>query len=451
MFPALAVTALLAASQPTASIPQEDVVLALRRARIAREVGDPAAEKKILDDLLAAHPEDLTCLAAALERSRRDGLDSEPTRALRARVLTVLSQPGRVVPYPLLADIAADEQASNDELSRIAEILEAQPGEAGERVERLRLRIAVLDRLERRDERLAETERLAGLDPDPVVLWNLLVEYRTAERWEDVLRTLERLQSAGPFLDGSWMRLEALAALGRLDELEKETAALIEKMPRTGPPGASGVKLEHPLEVQAFFPTIFRLVDAGRTDAAAKLATRLEQLSGGLESIERLRVMLFAPPEERTAFLEKAAASSLASADGERVRYDADRRLIEKDFATASALYKRALELDTAQLSRDPYFWFNYGLASVETQAWADADTAMTKAIALDPKMSRALAHRARARVMLERIPEGIADAEAALALDPKSKHACYAMYLAYHTLGETAKAEEWLARFKNP
>jgi Tfp pilus assembly protein PilF len=50
---------------------------------------------------------------------------------------------------------------------------------------------------------------------------------------------------------------------------------------------------------------------------------------------------------------------------------------------------------------------------------------------------------------MLDRIPEGIADAQAALAIDPKSKHACYAMYLAYQKLGETTKAAEWLARFK--
>lgn len=52
---------------------------------------------------------------------------------------------------------------------------------------------------------------------------------------------------------------------------------------------------------------------------------------------------------------------------------------------------------------------------------------------------------------MLGRATEGIADAEAALAIDPKLKQACYAMYLAYQKFGNKEKAEEWLARSKAP
>ena len=52
---------------------------------------------------------------------------------------------------------------------------------------------------------------------------------------------------------------------------------------------------------------------------------------------------------------------------------------------------------------------------------------------------------------MQGRIAEGMADAEAALAIDPKLKQACHAMYLAYQKLGVKDKADEWLARFKAP
>jgi hypothetical protein len=294
-------------------------------------------------------------------------------------------------------------------------------------------------------------KRLSTLDPDPSILWTLLAEYRRTERWEDLLRTLDRTKTDEGW-GGGWARLEALAALGRLDQLEKEAADLVDRMPKTGPPGANpDVERAQPNAVQGFFPTIFRLVDEGRQEAAAKLAAKLETVSGGEESIVRLRVMLFGTAAERQAFLDEEASSSLASVDASKVRADADQRLLAKDFATAHDLYRRALELDAEGLGSDVFFWFNYGLSCVETAAWPAAEEAMTRAIALDPKMSRALAHRARARVMLKRIDEGISDARAALAIDPKSKHACYAMYLAYQTLGETTKAAEWLARFKTP
>ena len=64
---------------------------------------------------------------------------------------------------------------------------------------------------------------------------------------------------------------------------------------------------------------------------------------------------------------------------------------------------------------------------------------------------ARAYAHRARARIMMGRMAEGIADAEAALAMDPKLKQACYAMYLAYEKFGNKEKAAEWFARSKSP
>jgi tetratricopeptide (TPR) repeat protein len=452
--------ALLAAAEPAlspapspapVSIPAEDIVLALRKARIARDVSDAATEGKLLDEILAAHPDDVTCLAAAIEQRTRTDSGGDTVRALRTRLLEALAKPGGIVPYPFLVDIAIDPKSSDEELARIAEILRTQPGEAQERVARLKLRIDVLERLHRDEERLAEIERLSTLDSDPSILWTLLAEYHRMERWEDLLRTLDRTRQEGTPWAGGWTRLEALAALGRLDDLEKEASALIDRMPKTGPPQLNpNVELAAPNAVLGFFPTIFRLVDEGRTEAAAKLAAKLEAASPGNEAIARLRVLLFGTAEERQAFLGKQASASLASADAGKVRADADQRLLAKDFTTAHDLYRRAHELD-ASLDGDVFFWFNYGLSCIETASWAEAEDAMTRAMGLDPKMSRALAHRARARVMLGKIPEGIADAQAALAIDPKSKHACYAMYLAYQTLGETTKAAEWLARFKTP
>jgi tetratricopeptide (TPR) repeat protein len=161
--------------------------------------------------------------------------------------------------------------------------------------------------------------------------------------------------------------------------------------------------------------------------------------------------MLFGSPDDRIAFLQATAGASVASNDPEKIRTDAYQRLLAKDFGTAHDLYRRLLELDPAASSFDSGDWFNYGLAAIETAAWAEAETAMTHALESGASKPRAYAHRARARIMLGRIAEGMADAEAALAIDPKLKQACFAMYLAYEKLGVHEKAKEWLARSNAP
>jgi len=200
-----------------------------------------------------------------------------------------------------------------------------------------------------------------------------------------------------------------------------------------------------------FFPYVFVLLDNGRREPAETLATAIEAASPAQVDVKRLRVMLFGSTEDRVAFLSSAAGSTIASEDPDKIRTEAQQRLLARDYATAHQLYKRLEDLGPTVAPMDASDWFNAGLAAIETESWSDAESAMTHAVDGGPSKPRALAHRARARIMLGRTSDGIADAEAALAIDPKSKHACYAMYLAYQMRGDTANADKWLARSKAP
>jgi hypothetical protein len=427
------------------ALPDEAIVLALRRARILGQVGDRDGQRTQLDAMVEAHPDDPTALAAGLAFHREVDGDSDATRTLRARLVEALARPGPLKPLPLLQDVAKDKKASDDELARVVGVLVAHPGTGADRVARLRLRVAVLDRLGRRAEMLTALDELATLDADPFVALRLLDAYRDAGRWDDVLRVTARVDAAPTGFETSWRRLEAFGALSRFDELSRDADALIARLRKPTETGAA-----EPLDsyvVIRFFPFVFVLLDAGRREPAERLAAELEAASPGDDGVRRLRTMLFGTPDDRIAFLASTAGASMASADPDKIRAEAYQRLLARDYGTAHDLYKRLLELDPAVSELDGGDWFNYGLASIETSAWADAETAMTRALDAGASKPRAYAHRARAKIMLGRTNEGIADAEAALAIDPKLKQACYAMYLAYEKFGNREKAAEWFAR----
>jgi len=455
------------AGPPTVRIPDEAIVLGLRRARIAAEAGDRNRATSLLDELVAAHPQDATALVAALGLHRSLDPSSEATRSLRTKLLEVLTQLEAAPPYPLLREIARDEHATDEELGQVVSAINALPGEGADRVARIRLKVEILDRLRRQVDLLPALEELAGLDPDPFVAVRLLGAYREAGRWDDVLRATAHLDAASPVVETSWWRIEALGALQRFDEMQREADALIDRLssqssPKSNlAPGAPTITSAGPGKsptaippylAERFFPAVFQLVDAGRREPAERLVAKLEAASDDDSGVKRIHVMLFGSPGDRAQYLAASAAASVASADPDKIRAEAYQRLIAKDYATARDLYRRILELPAGAASFDTGDWFNLGLASIETSAWGEAETAMTHVIAVSgASQARAYAHRARARIMQDRTADGMSDAEAALALDPKLKQACYAMYLGYEKLGAKEKAAEWLARSKAP
>jgi tetratricopeptide (TPR) repeat protein len=465
--PAPAVAPAVAPATAPDTLPDEAIVLGLRRARLAEIVGDNDLERKVLDELVASYPADPTALTGALEFYRRTAPGSETTRSLESRLVAALSAPDQVFPIPLIADIARDPSSSPEELERLAAILSRQPSRGADHVDRLRLRVAILDRLGRADDVVAALVELSKADQDPTVVMELRALYAKAGKWEDVLRTVDRLPTEPGWIDPGWYRLEAYGALGRFDDLEKEADALLGRLtsskvavttPTKGlagivadPATGAGARRVDARVAAAFFPVLFQLLDAGHREPAEHLLGRLDEQTGHAESVHRMRVMLFGTAAERTAYLEASAKATLGSGDESKIRAEADKRLLEKDYRTAYDLFRHLVLANSNAFSSDVSGWFNYGLSAAETEHWDEVDTAMTRVLALDPKMSRAFAQRARARIMQKQFAEGISDAQAALAIDPASRQAFYAMYLAYQTQGDTEKAQVWLRRFKAP
>ena len=424
-------------------IPQETVVYDLRRARIAGDVGDRASQQRILDELVTKHPEEPVVLLAAMLFHRDVAQDADGASTLRLKLLDAIANPGALAPVSLLRDIARDPKSSPQDLARLVDVLASRPGTGSDGVARLRLRVALLDRLGRNDELLVALEDLTVVDGDPGLVNRLLGAYRDAGRWNDVLRATGRIQGGDTGFEVGWWRLEALSALGRSDELLRDAGALIARFRQSG--------VLEPYMAERFFPFVFLLIDSGHRDAAEKLTTMLAEAGPELDNVRKLRAMLFGTPESRMAYLDAAASASLASEDPNKIRAEAYSRLLAKEFGVAHDLYRRLTAIPEAAAALETADWFNYGLASIETEAWADADAAMTKVLERDARNVRALGHRARSRIMQDKMTEGIADAEAALAIDPKAKQASYAMYLAMQKIGNNEKAAAWLARFKAP
>lgn len=448
-------------------LPAEPIVLALREARIARISGDRVTERKILNRLIGTYPNDPAAIAGALQLRREDAPDSDATHALRSRLMEILARPGRVVPLNLLREMAGDLRSTPEELARLVDVLRAEPADAPDRPGRLRLLAALLERLGRKDEMIATLEQLVTVDADPRLTWRLLDAYRNQERWKDVLRLASTIERKGTAIPLAWYRMDALGALGRVDDLLAEAKAQIVRLSSSdaqdifalqgsplpflkgAPPskGSAGAVALDPRAAQAFYPTVFHLIDAGRRDAAKELMNRLFEATGGDPGVRRMRTMLFGTLDDRIALLNAEEMKTLASGDVGAIRDEADKRLVAKDYRAAYDLLERVARGSPKGFGDDVAGWFNFGLAAVQTAHWKEAEDAMSHVLALEPTMSRALAQRARARIMQKRVDEGVADAKAALALEPDSKQAAYAMYLAFQMRGETAEAQKWLKR----
>jgi tetratricopeptide (TPR) repeat protein len=68
--------------------------------------------------------------------------------------------------------------------------------------------------------------------------------------------------------------------------------------------------------------------------------------------------------------------------------------------------------------------------------------------VTLNPRFVKGLVQRAQARLRLERIDEAVADAEAALRLEPNTKAAYLILYHCEMARGNEKRAREMLTRY---
>ncbi len=413
-------------------LPSEEVALKLREARIAGMEGRIEEQRRRLEEIARQHPDDSSALLALLDLATSLPAGSAEAAKARDALRQLLFEPGRDAPLSVLEGFAHGALASVEDLSRLASILAAGSAEKADAPARLFLLGLIQERLGRFEDARATMGSLLERTGDPELRLKCIHLDVELERWEDALGLLEtQRRIVGP----EKMRLTAIlvyAALGRLQELDREVAAL----------GSEELLVGHnmlPLLLQVGFV----LHDGGRTDRARGWFNRLAERFPGEPSISEILAGLYgsegAPPggagkdggrAERSAFDILNEGTALLAAGEVHAAYD---------------VLERAVDL----LGDNDVAWFNLGLAAADLQRWERAEEAFDRCVLLNPRFVRGLVQRAQSRLRLGRVAEAAADAERALELDRRCKDAVLILYHCAKARGDEKEATALMRRWE--
>jgi tetratricopeptide (TPR) repeat protein len=433
---ALAVTLLLTApaqgSEPDSALPPEEVVLQLRAARIAGERGLVEEQRRLLDEIARAHPREPAALLALMEfySSLPDG-SAEAAKA-RSALRDLLLTPRRDAPLALLQRFALDHRTTKEDLELLAELLAVRTERREDEPGAFLLLSGIQESLDRREEARSTLGALLRQRGDPEVRQRCIHLDILLERWDEALR-LVRIQRG--VLGEKVLRLAAVqiyAALGMVKELRTEVTAFMSER----------VLLTHH-HLPRMISAGFALYDDGHTKEAAEWFGFLSSRFADDPDLASIQAGLFHRPGQ-----PGARAAGADPANDQRLPVDLMNEgtalLAAGDPHGAYPILKRAASI----LGENDLAWFNLGLAASELQRWREAEAAFHRAVTLSPRFVKGLVQRAQARLRLQRIDEAVADAEAALRLEPDTKAAYLVLYHCEMARGNEKRAREILTRY---
>ena len=413
-------------------LPPEEVLLGLRQARAHELAGRVVEQRAVLEALVKNHPEDTKALFELFDFYSRNH-DAENIARLRALLITQLQTPQRV-PSSLLSDAIVDRRMGPAEIELMLAEVERRSALNSPDVALLRTLAAGYRRLDNPVKQRETLVRLIAVEP--VLHWKYeLIEIdQRLERWEDVLTELRAL--ASETRRSTWLalrELDALVALGRIDE----ASSVIDHLVIT-PEIARG------LSEMAFARSI-ELLDRGSAPLAEKLLRRFSTANPSDRNLARAVAYLFGSVEDQAKLEASFVAGTLKSGDLETLVNDAAARVRAGDPASAIPLLEKATQV--APVNEVPRF--NLAVAATKLEQWAVVERAATRTIEINNGQARARMLRAQARVKTGRIVEGMADAKAALAIDPALKQAWFVLYLGAKLQHDEAAAAEYLKKSK--
>lgn len=429
---ALFVIGLLPSGMAAAAIelPPEDVLLAIRKARTHQAAGRVAEERAVLEKLVESHPTDTTSLLQLFDFYSRHA-DKDNIARLRTLLRAQLAN-AEHVPVSLLKAAIHDKRMDTQEVGLIVVELEKRSAAEPSDTMLLRTLLGGYERLEDRSKQRETIVRLVALEPPPRWRYELIWLDESLGRWEDVLTEVRALKTSKA--DADWLVLRELTALDALNRVD-EAAAAIDRLQVTS---ATPETVIDELMARAM-----GFLDRGSTASAETLLRKLALAQPQKREIRRAIAYLFGTLEDQTSLEASFMETTLKSDDLETLINDAARRMMSGDAASAIPLLERAAVV--APKSELP--WFNLAVAATKLERWPLVESAASKAIEINAAQPRALMLRAQARVKSGRVAEGMADAKAALAIDPKLKQAWYVLYLGANRLHDEKAAAVYLEK----
>ncbi len=416
-------------------LPPEDVVLQLRRARIAGERGQTDRQRKILEEVATENPDEIPAVLALMEFYR--SLPSSSPEALSARrtLRRLLFDPRGEAHVALLQRFAIDPGASDGELELIREMLAARAARE-ENPAILRLLGTLQEYFGRYEEARASFGRALELDPDPTVLGRCISLDMELGRWE---RALELLRSGRAAAGDSLWRYTAVrifSALGRVEELDAELEAVLRQ--RVGMP-----RFVLPDVIRAGF----HLYDDGRSALAERLFRHAASLHPANLDLSTIIAYLFAGEEEMSARSAEIDDLWRRQEDAVALVNEGAARLSAGEASSALEILERA----TALVPDSDLAWFNRGLAAERLERWPEAEAAFDRAVSLNPRFAEAVARRGVARLRLGKTPEAFADGRRALEIRPGLQQAYDLLRLCEKALEKEAAAGDRLRDDRAP
>jgi tetratricopeptide (TPR) repeat protein len=444
------------AQEPTglpAGLPALDCVRALRSARIARMLEQPAVELERLQQGREPCAENLGWLQAMLDYERRVPLSPAAHDELHDVLLRRLAEPLTQVPEPVINHLVYEPDLAPELRDAVIGAFERQV--AGQEAPSL-LALRALAHMFLEDEREAEAalvlERLATVDAGETSDWQLASLYQGLERWNDAARVLRRIMSRGPLQTRLLQQrlIEVLLQAGDDRAALREVTALAE-----GPAAGSGEQ-ESPVTADVFLELAWRFRDATLDAEAEQLFRRALEMPERTAAILALEqgaapsplasreaslalAHLYTDGEERKELLERASGSSDSAEDPFALYELGSQQLTSGETEAAFLLLSRAApelpELEAA--------WFNLALAAYRLKRWQEAADAYQRACELNSERADSWFFLGMAWVNLERCSEAVEPLETALRLDPSRSLAHYHLASCYDRLDRPDAANE--------
>ncbi len=392
------------ASAP-AALPPEDLVRALREARIAGLREQPDVQRAALTKAVEAFPGEPLAWLSLYTFERAHGTP-ESQAALLDRVRGLLREGPHELPPGLLVRVVDDPRTTPEELQLVRDYALRRRAEAPGDPLWPRLLVDVGRRTADAPLAVDGCRALLAVDGgDAGVQLRCAEVFRGAGLKEDADRLLQRMghgqgpaAPAGAELNRMYgARVAALAAEGDTAGLE---ALFAEATARR-------------VDLQSFdlVGPAFALVDAGRDEDAERYFRWVAHWRPGSEA-ERVLVGLYGSDEEKA----RAAAAETASLDGltatALIRLGAE-KYKQGDAKGALAVFEKA----TAKAPGSDVAWYNLGLAARKLKDDARAEAALARAVEIRPAFFEALTLLAAARCDLQRFDEARAALDAAAAL----------------------------------